>query len=794
MRFILYCFVLLISVHASAQKNLQLLGQYTYPGFVSTSNLTGYADTAGREYALVGTTQGLSIVDITNPATPTQLFLVPGATGPQAAWREVREYNGFAYVTTEQTSGLVVVDLRFLPDSIGYHTINPMGLKTSHTIFIDENGIAYVNGTDKGLIFLDLNANPWNPQVVGAYTNYYVHDCYARNDTLWAACINDGFVITIDVADKATTNAPSKVLAQWNTPQNFSHNCWLSDDGKYLFTTDERPASFLTCYDVSDLNNVREIDRTQIQPGSNTVIHNTYFKNNFCITSYYTYGVTIHDVARKNNLIEVANYDTSPAFSGDGFNGAWGVWPYLPSGNIIVSDIETGLWIFKPTYKRAAYLEGVVRDSVCNTLMNNVLIEIIGAGVTDKTNIQGRYATGTVDSGTYTIRFSKAGYQTKEFTGVSLQNGLLTTINVQMLPLSTSNFLTITQDTQQLPVPFVRVLVQDTSATDYLEYNTDASGRNTACDFLQGDYSFYAGRWGWVTKETGKQINSISDSVVTVLTRGYYDDFIMDYGWTVNSTASAGLWTRAVPNGTFYNNQLSNPDADVPDDFGKRSYVTGNSGVQAGDDDIDNGATTLRSPLFALNTYQNPYISYYRWFFNDGGQGSAPNDSLIVTLDNGFNKVVVDSVGGNDGSSSQWKFVKFRVKDFTFLTANMRLEVTAFDKNPGHLVEAGFDMFMVTDSAEFVDTSTSIANLQQDLQWTVYPNPFGSQLQIKFGSVAQSNDILLIRNLLGETVFSWPVTGQEAFLRFGKELSAGVYVIQWVRGNQLVDSQKLIKL
>ena len=219
MRFVLFCCVLLTSVHTSAQKNLQLLGQYTYPGFVSTSNLTGYADTAGREYALVGTTQGLSIVDITNPATPTQLFLVPGATGPQAAWREVREYNGFAYVTTEQTSGLVVVDLRFLPDSIGYHTINPMGLKTSHTIFIDENGIAYVNGTDKGLIFLDLNANPWNPQVVGAYTNYYVHDCYARNDTLWAACINDGFVITIDVADKATTNAPSKVLAQWNTPK-----------------------------------------------------------------------------------------------------------------------------------------------------------------------------------------------------------------------------------------------------------------------------------------------------------------------------------------------------------------------------------------------------------------------------------------------------------------------------------------------------------------------------------------------------------------------------------------------
>jgi hypothetical protein len=125
----------------------------------------------------------------------------------------------------------------------------------------------------------------------------------------------------------------------------------------------------MTC---SDFSNVTELSRGQSAPGTNTIIHNTYFLNNYAVNSYYTYGVSIFDVTRKNNLVEVGNFDTSPGFSGDGFNGAWGVWCYLPSGNIIASDIETGLWVLKPTYKRACYLEGTVVDTLCGTLLNNV--------------------------------------------------------------------------------------------------------------------------------------------------------------------------------------------------------------------------------------------------------------------------------------------------------------------------------------------------------------------------------------------------------------------------------------
>ncbi len=784
--------VLLISFSAWAQKNIQLLGHLPYGGNVECSNLTGYADTAGNEYALVGNTQGLSIVDITDPSNPTQLFLVPGATGINGLWREVREYKGYAYVTTEQQSGLVVVNLNYLPDSIQYHTINPHGMTTSHTIFIDENGIAYVNGTDKGQLFLDLDSNLWNPPYIGSFTTNYVHDCFVRNDTLWAACINDGFVKVIDVSDKTDANNPAKTLAQWNTPLNFSHNCWLSDDNRYLFTTDEKPNSTLTCYDVNDFNNITETNRTQVDPGSNTIIHNTYFKNNYCITSYYTYGITIHDVTRKNNLIEVGNFDSSPNFSGDGFNGAWGVWPYLPSGNIIISDIETGLWIVKPTYKRACYLEGVVKDSICNTLLNNVKIEIVEDTTQDFTNVLGQYSFGTPDSGLYTIRFTKNGYQTKEIDSVHLLNGILTNLSVDLVPIATSSIVIKTVDSiTGADLPFVRVLILDSAGNTFQEVATNTNAQYTYCDFVQGKYDFYAGRWGKKTAHVNKTIATSVDTVVIPVASGYYDDFIMDYGWTIVTTASKGSWQRGKPEGTDFQGTQSNADADVAGDYGLSAYVTGNGGGQAGDDDVDNGYTILRSPLFNLSQYNDPHISFYRWFFNDGGSGN-PNDTFQVTLSNGFDTMVVYKVDAGDADQSQWKHVDLRVKDFMFPAINMRIEFKVEDSSPGHLVEGGVDLFVVVDSLSTEDTTGIAEKGLQNVLFKAYPNPFTSEVMVDLANLHTSCDLEMI-NSLGQKVFSTRINQTAAVLRFGGELAEGIYFLRLKAADGSSQTVRLLK-
>ena len=110
-------------------------------------------------------------------------------------------------------------------------------------------------------------------------------------------------------------------------------------------------------------NNIQEIDRIQSNPGSGTIPHNTHVDGNFLITSYYRDGTTVHDITYPDNMIQVAYYD-SYSGSGNGFNGCWGTYPYLPSGNIISSDIDSGpsgngrLLIYGRNFQQASYLSG----------------------------------------------------------------------------------------------------------------------------------------------------------------------------------------------------------------------------------------------------------------------------------------------------------------------------------------------------------------------------------------------------------------------------------------------------
>jgi choice-of-anchor B domain-containing protein len=419
---------------AAAQKNIQFRANYKYN--VALSALWGYTAPDNKEYAIVGLYSGVSIVDVSNPDAPAELFFIPG---PQGIWREMKTFGNYAYVTNETDSGLLIINLSNLPNNVTskYWTGNGL-IKSVHTIFIDENGIAYLNGFNdvdrsrpydaRGFMMVDLNADPENPQLLGIYEQAYVHDCFVRNDTAWAAEISQGWFSVIDVSTK---NAPV-VLATKETPKRFTHNTALSNDGKYLYTTDERAASVIASYDVIDLDNIKELDRYQSTFASQTIIHNVRVKDNFLVNACYKDGVTIVDATHPDNLIEVGNFDTSPFLSEDGFAGCWEVYPYFPSGTIIASDIEEGLFVLTPEYKQAAYLQGTVTNAANGAPLQNARVEFIGNSWFDFTNISGNYKTGIADSGTYSVRVFVAGCNTKIVGNVQLQNGVVNTLNVAL--------------------------------------------------------------------------------------------------------------------------------------------------------------------------------------------------------------------------------------------------------------------------------------------------------------------------------------------------------------------------
>ncbi len=214
----------------------------------------------------------------------------------------------------------------------------------------------------------------------------------------------------------------------------------------------------------------------------------------------------------------------------------------------------------------------------------------------------------------------------------------------------------------------------------------------------QGTYNVYGGKWGYVTALAANRVMVAPSHSVTVdVNRGYYDDFIMNFGWTVSGAATTGEWERGAPAGTLNGTAQSNPGADVTNDFGSDAYVTGNAGGAAGTDDVDGFTTVLTSPVFDLTSYNLPYVSFYRWWYNDGGSGNM-DDTLVVRLTNGVTTVVLDRIGPSTNSGNQWVFRNYNISSLIAPTANMRLTATTGDYGAGHLVEAGLDLFRVVDS------------------------------------------------------------------------------------------------
>ncbi len=442
----LLAFAFLLFLGASAQNlNVVLRATKNYPG-LGCSNIWGYVDTTGREYALVGVQTYTSIVDVTNPSVPVEVKQIPDSN---SSWHEIRTYKRYAYATTEGGGGLQIIDLRKLPGTnLPYKkwapTISGTKINNIHALQIDTlKGYIYLYGSNLfagGAVVADIKTDPWNPIYVGNWSNgsgnaRYIHDGFVRNDTMYGGHIYTGY---FDVVDFKVKSAPV-LLAQQLTPNAFTHNTWLSTNGKVIYTTDEKSGSFVAAFDLSNLGNISELDRIQSNPGSGSIPHNTYVNrvnnNDYAVTSWYKDGFTIVDGGRPGNLVQVGNYDTYSG-SGNGFSGVWGVYPYLPSKTVVLSSMDGNLYVLTPTYVRACYLEGTVTDSVTTAAINTANVQIMTTPILDSTKITGAYAVGYHAPNTYVVKYSKSGYITQN-RSVVLSAGNVTVLNVKLKPIGT---------------------------------------------------------------------------------------------------------------------------------------------------------------------------------------------------------------------------------------------------------------------------------------------------------------------------------------------------------------------
>lgn len=329
----------------------------------------GWTDAStGKEYAMVGTSSGTAFVDVSNPTQPILLGRLATAT-VNSSWRDIKVYNDHAFIVSEADGhGMQVFDLTRLrsvsnPPEAFSADARYTGFGSSHNIVINKaSGYAYIVGSGTfsgGPHFVNIQ-NPTNPVAAGGFADdSYSHDAqvityngpdsdYLGREILIGS--NENQVVIVDVTDKAN---PQNISGLGYNNIGYTHQGWFTEDMKYFILGDEvDELSFgnntrSIVFDFTDLDNP-SFHMNYFGP-TGAIDHNGYVKGNLFYQSNYTAGVRIIDISEIDNgaMTEVGFFDTYPPTNNTSFSGAWNVYPYFESGNIIISDIEGGLFIIR---------------------------------------------------------------------------------------------------------------------------------------------------------------------------------------------------------------------------------------------------------------------------------------------------------------------------------------------------------------------------------------------------------------------------------------------------------------
>jgi choice-of-anchor B domain-containing protein len=270
-------------------------------------------------------------VDVTDPALPfevTSLTTVPRFDMKTWGSRvySVDGVGGTGRVTNIATPASPVVTGSF-----------PGG----HNIFIDDDGFLYV--CLPGLHIYDLNIDPDNPPLAYQNPSADGHDATVVGDILYEFRGTTGTVIW----SVANRYAPVPIGAITDPTVSYYHNGWPSQDGNYLFITDELatdPDPDITVWNISNPASPSRVAEIFDPTAS---VHNCYVIGDVLFVAYYTAGFRIYDVSDPTDPQLLDTDDTSSSTGEGKFEGAWGVYPFSPDGSIYVNDRPNGLFVFK---------------------------------------------------------------------------------------------------------------------------------------------------------------------------------------------------------------------------------------------------------------------------------------------------------------------------------------------------------------------------------------------------------------------------------------------------------------
>ena len=317
----------------------------------------GYVSPSGREYALMGVRNAMVVVEITDPVNP---IIVGQVSHSDCLWGDIKVYRDHAYVVNECGGGLDVVDLSDVDNGnvTLVQRLTANGLQTSHDVAIDTaSGFLYLaipNINSGRVVAYDL-ADPANPVLAGMMTSGNggdrLHDAqvvsYASGPNAGKQiCFGAGEGRGLDIYDVTDKSNMFRISRTPYPNLSYSHQCWLSEDRQYLYLNDETDGINETViFDVSDL--AAPVLVNTYSSGVAATDHNQYVHDGFIFEAEYQAGLRIFCADDPVNPVQVGWFDTFPENDSAGFGGAWSTYPFFPSGTVIVSDRNRGLFVLE---------------------------------------------------------------------------------------------------------------------------------------------------------------------------------------------------------------------------------------------------------------------------------------------------------------------------------------------------------------------------------------------------------------------------------------------------------------
>ncbi len=586
---------------------------------------------------------GVDVLDIGDPFHPALITEIrPDFPNQHASSQDVQVGDGLLFIALEAdgADGVLIVDVRDPLQPVKKTLVTIPGFADVHNVFYDNRILYLANGRTSAVGIVDLtDYNPDNAParitqalwILEGVGTSFIHDITVQNGRLYANAWNSG--LWIYEVPNIRRRRPTLYAS---TTGMATHSCWPTDNGRFVVTGEERGGGGIKVFEVippSPTGTGRLILRNSLVLPGTFSVHNQLIDGHRLYDAWYQAGLVVHDVDPLTGALTLlTRYDTSKTDDA-GYGGAWGVYPYLGEDKVLVSDIQTGLFVIDVSGNPKLHLAEGLPASVSPFLTTPVSLRVLHAD-----RLLG------ADAVALHVSVSRAAWS-----------------DIPMQPFSDGTFV------GDLPA------VPCGSAIEF--YFTAQTG--------DGQTLFEPAQAPMVAYSLASRTNQ--EAV-------FPDGFESDAGWTSGApgdTATGGIWVRGNPIGT-----IAQPENDNPLGAGTLCWFTGQGAIRgdSNQNDVDGGTTTLLSPIFDAS-FPDAEIGYARWFGTNGNPAQGDALTVSISSDGGANWIPVETVSQ---SAAFWTRRSFLAADYVEPTSNMRLKFAVSDRGSDSLVEAAVDDFVLS--------------------------------------------------------------------------------------------------